>query len=146
MFGNALQAAIGVLALLSGLGAAAAYLTVGGLRGRVTNLQAANDDLRKDVADEQRRRELVERDLATATATATRDRQTIDHLRGEVATMRSVFEAVNGPIAELHRLVQVDHESLAAHHAEAMTGQAKLQGQMADVLRLLGSKREADGA
>ena len=139
--GDVLSGWVAAIALLAGLGTMATIIALGFQRGRVQRLEAVNDDLRKEIADEVRRRESVQGDLKTATETAARDRLVIDHLTAEVRTMQNVFEAVSGPIASLTSAMRADHELLASHHKEAMSGLDYVFALQIDALRLLGDKR-----
>lgn len=133
-----------VLALLAALGAAAAYLAVGTQKGRIQRLEDTNADLRKEVDDEKRRHDTTRTELHAERTERERDTRVIEHLQAEVATMREVFTAVNGPIAALAAAMKADHDLLASHHREAMRGLNRLTARQVDTLRLLGDKREHD--
>lgn len=137
-----------VVAVLAGIGTLAVFVALGAQRGRVERLENQNEDLRNEIGDERRRRENVEADNARTREDNERLQRTVNHLQGEVDTMRSVIEGVTGPISVLAEKMSKDHALLEAHHREAMSGQHEILIGMdlmyalqADTMRLLGDQR-----
>lgn len=124
---SALGLVVTVLAILAGAGAAAAFLSSGRNKGRL-------DALRGDVADRDRRIEFLEAANERHEETEDRQQRVIEHLQGEVATLREVVTGQSGPVRDLSDLVH-------AHHDAAITHLDGIDKKVDDVLRLLGDKR-----
>jgi len=108
------------IAILTGLGAASAFLTSGRNRGRI-------DELRGDVADRDRRITFLEDENLRHEATGQRQEQVINHLQGEVETLRTLVTGQSGPTKELADLIR-DRLSI-------------LDAKLDDLLALAGDKR-----
>lgn len=134
-FGGGIGLALALLALLTGLAAAATFIALGAQRGRVERLEKRNGDLEKEIEDEKRRHTTTRSDLQDVTDRGTRQQSLIDHLKGEVETLSSI------PLAAMAAALESHRELLAAHHKEAMLGQEMQYALMLDVAHMLGDGR-----
>ena len=116
---NALQSLGLVVSILAGIGAAAAFLSVGRQRGR---LQA----LRDDVLDRDRRISFLEAENARHDQSEADQAQLILHLRDEIRVLRANWVGAEGPIGDIRRRV------------------VKIDQGLGDVLKMLG-KRDHEG-
>lgn len=124
---GALGLVVTILAIFAGVGAAAAFLSSGRNKGRL-------DALRGDVADRDVRIKFLEDADRRHIETEERQRLDIEHLQGEIATLREVVTGQTGPVRDLSDLVH-------AHHDKAMTHMTVIENKVDDALRLLGDKR-----
>lgn len=124
---DALSVIVTVVALLAGLGSAAAFLSAGRQGARLTAL-------RGDVNDRDKRITFLEAENERHEETEKSQAEVISHLRAEVSVLRDLVTGAAGPTAALTEMV-------AAHHQAAMAGQASIQQGVDDLLALSGNKR-----
>lgn len=120
---------VAAVAILSGIGAAAAFLSAGRQSGRITAL-------RGDIEDRDRRITFLEDENARHEETEKRQQDTIHDLQREVAGLRDQVAGAAGPTKDLRDLVK-------AHHEKTTDSIGVVQTQLVDVLALLGDKRTA---
>jgi hypothetical protein len=122
-----------VLAVLTGLGSAALFITIGRWRGRVESLEGQNTDLRNDLTDSDRRAEIREKDIVLQKKEIERQASEIVLLHAQIATLT---EAVSGEAhyTALHELIEEFHTGVMGVLPGLVRGQA-------DILNLLGDKR-----
>lgn len=128
---NALQLAVLIIAVLAGLASAAAALSAGRQSGRIAAL-------RGDVDDRDKRIKFLEGQNDRNEERVHQQDATINHLRGEIVTLRDVVTGASGPTQQLLGLIE-------AHHQASLAEWAKLRQGQADILSLVGAKRAADG-
>lgn len=128
---SALQLVVVTLAVLAGLGSAAAFLSAGRQAGRIAAL-------RGDVTDRDRRIDFLEAENARHEETVRQQNATIAHLRGEITTLRDVVTGASGPTQQLLGLIE-------AHHQASLAEWARLRQGQKDILKLVGAQRTADG-
>jgi chromosome segregation ATPase len=121
------------LSVLAGLGAAATWLTVGGMRGRVRNLSESNEELRKEVDDEKRRHDETRRELAA-------ERKLREELQVRVEALADL------PLTAITATLQGISDQLAGHHEAAMIRVDKVKEDTAALLRLAGNRRGGSDA
>lgn len=136
-----LQGLVAALAVITFLATTATVVAFGFQRGRVNRLEASNTDLRAEVADEKRRREQSDRDLAAAKAKTLEQHDELVDLRSKVTTMTEIVHGVTGPIANLVAVVDRTNQLVAAHNDRAMKGLGEVHGLQLEALGLLGDKR-----
>lgn len=119
----------------------AVSLGLGAQRGRVKRLESSNDDLRKEVEDEKRRRSTVESDLAAERLRGDACQRQIDELTANQVAMQKVIDGATGPLALLRAEVDRQAEIITAHHAEAMSGFDYMYALQIDAMRLMGDTR-----
>lgn len=131
----------GVIVLLTFLGTFALYIGLGAQRGRVRRLEESNDDLRKEVEDEKRRRANVEADLLAARERADQCQTQIDGMQSRLLAMQEVIDGASGPLARMAEQVTRLSETVGVHHAEAMAGMDYMFALQIDAMRLMGDTR-----